>query len=247
MACATIPAGAGGVVWSPSGEPPRETLSEGQHYIGPFATVQVYDLRSQERNEDLVGLTADGAPVEAGASVVTFHLVPGELPQLDRQVGPDYYPIVVAPLVKAQARRVLAHFRSSELLDSAKVRAAQQMLYDQLEPALRTMHIELDGVVFRRVIPASSGAYRAVLDTAAAEQAAQTARADIEAADQRADQRRVKALGVANGLDVVAPTLTPQSLDEARVRAWQRLLTSPSTSVLARPNGETPLLLEVPP
>ncbi|HUJ27478.1 MAG TPA: hypothetical protein VLW85_15745, partial [Myxococcales bacterium] len=72
-ACATVPAGAGGVVWSPSGDVPREALGEGQHFIGPFAAVQVYDLRAQERNEDLVGLTADGSPVEAGASVVTYH------------------------------------------------------------------------------------------------------------------------------------------------------------------------------
>ena len=247
MACATIPAGAGGVLWTASGDAPPEMLDEGQHFIGPFSTVQVYDLRAQERNEDLIGLTSDGAPVEAGASVVTFHLVPEELTQLDRQVGPDYYDTVVAPLVKAEARRVLAHFGSSELLDSVKVRAAQQMLFDLVEPALRPMHIELDGVVFRRVIPSSPGAYRAILDTAATEQAAQTARADIEAAYHRADQRRTTALGIANGFDLVAPTLTPQSLEEARIRAWQRLVTSPSTSVLTRPNGESPLLLEVPP
>ncbi|HUJ27407.1 MAG TPA: SPFH domain-containing protein, partial [Myxococcales bacterium] len=176
------------------------------------------------------------------------HLVAEELPQLDRQIGPDYYAIVIAPLVKAEARRVLAHYRASELLDSARVRAAQQQLFDLLEPALRTVHVALDGVVFRRVVPASPAAVRSIVDTASAEQAAAlTARADIEAAYARADQRRAEALGIAAGLNLVAPTLTPQSLEEARVRAWQRLLTSPSTSVLTRPGGESPLLLEVSP
>jgi len=245
-ACATIPAGAGGVVWTASDGVQPSPLSEGQHYIGPSASVDIYDLRAQERNEDLVGLTADGAPVEAGASVVTFHLLASELPALDREIGPDYYAIVVSPLVRAEARRVLAHFRSAELT-SAGIRRAQEALRETLAPALRPMHVVLDGIVFRRVIPTSPGAYQAILETASSEQAALTARAEIEAAYQRADRRREEARGVAVGLELVAPTLTRESLEDARRRAWERLITSPSTSVLLRPGGESSLLLEVPP
>ena len=246
LGCATVPPGAGGVLWTASGGISPEPLAEGQHFVGLTGAVDVYDLRAQERNEDLFGLGADGAPIEAGASVVTFHLVAAELPALDREVGPAYYQTVVAPLVRATARRVLARLRSSEL-DTAHIRAAQAQLRDLLAPALRPLHVVIDDVVFRRVIPTSPLAYASVLETGQAEQAAIQARADIEAAYARAEQRRAEAHGVAGQLDTVGPSLTPQSLDEARLRARERLLTSPSTSVLVRPDGESPLLLEVPP
>lgn len=240
-ACAAIPPGAAGVVWT-SGE----TLGEGEHFVGPFAMVDVYDLRAQERNEDLVGLTADGAAVEAGASVVTFHLMPGELADLDHRLGPAYYDTVVSPVVRAMARRVLARYTAAEL-DSHGIRRAQDALMALLVPALRPMHIWIDGVVFRRVIFTDPRARQAVLDTSAAEQAAITARADIDAAAQRAARLREQARGVAGAHLLVAPSLTPESLEDARRRAWERLVSSPSTSVLVRPGGESPLLLEMPP
>ena len=245
-ACATIPPGAAGVVWRPGGGVEPQTLGEGQHVVGPLSSVDVYDLRAQERDEDLVGLTADGAPVEAGASVVTFHLVAEELAQLDRQLGPRYYETVVSPVVRAMARRVLARYRAAEL-DSAGIRRAQDGLMALLVPALRPMHIAVDGVVFRRVLFTSPGAYAAVLDTARSEQAAIAARTDIEGAAERARRWREQALGIAAAHALVAPSLSPESLEEARRRAWDRLVTSPSTSVLVRPEGESPLLLEVPP
>lgn len=244
--CASVPAGAGGVLWSSSDGISAEPLAEGQHFIGLFSSVHLYDLRAQEHDEDLVGLSEDGAPLEAGASVVTLHLAPLELPALDREVGPDYYSTVISPLVRAMARRVLAHYRVVDL-DTAGIRRAQDQLRGLLAPALRPLHIILDGVVFRRVLPTSKLAYGAVLATSQAEQDSIEARANVEAARQRAEQRREEARGIAQGFEVVSPTLTRESLEDARLRAWQRLVTSPSTSVLVRPSGETPLLLEMPP
>ena len=246
LGCATVPAGAGGVLWTPGSGVSPEPLGEGQHFIGPFADLEVYDLRAQEHGEDLVGLSAEGAPLEASASVVTLHLVAAELPALDRQIGPDYYQIVVAPLIRSGARRVLSRYLVSDL-DSAAIRRAQAELAALVAPALRTLHIVLDGVVFRRVISTAPAAYAAVLATSQAEQVAMQARADIEAAAQRAEERREQGRGLAAGLDIVAPTLTRESLAEAQNRAWQRLILSPSTSVVVRPQGETPLLLEVHP
>ena len=246
LGCATVPPGAGGVLWSPGSGVQPEPLGEGQHFIGFGAAVDVYDLRAQERNEDLVGVTADGAPVEAGASVVTFHLVAQELPALDREIGPAYYPTVIAPLVRATARRILSRLTSAELT-TTNIRAAQEWMRELLVPALRPMHIVLDDVVFRRVTLTSKAAYAAVLETGELEQAAIEARADIAAAYTRAEERRARAQGIAAQMSTVAPSLTRQSLEEARIRARERLLTSPSTSVLVRPGGESPLLLEIPP
>jgi hypothetical protein len=241
-ACATVPAGQGGVVWNSAGVQP-EPLSEGLHFVGPVARVQLYDLRAQERSETLQGLSADGAAVEASASVVTFHVDAGDLPALERQLGPAYYQQAVAPLVRAGARRILSRFRVSEL-DSAGVRRAQAELEALLIPALQKLHVVLDGVAFKRVLPLSQPAYQAVLDTGAAEQDALTAATRVQLARQRAEALREEAHGLASGNDIVAPTLSKASLDDSRQRAWESLLQAPGTRVLVT---DQKLLMEVPP
>jgi len=45
-------------------------------------------LRDQEHDEDLVGITSDGLPVEARTSLVTFAIALGELVALEREIGP---------------------------------------------------------------------------------------------------------------------------------------------------------------
>src|SRR5512147_1748036 len=92
-ACATVPPGQAGIVLGHDGVAPRP-LAEGVSFIGPLAAVELYDLREEQRREDMVALSADGMMLEADASVLTFRPVPSELVQLAREVGPDYYDVL---------------------------------------------------------------------------------------------------------------------------------------------------------
>jgi regulator of protease activity HflC (stomatin/prohibitin superfamily) len=74
-ACATVPAGDAGVVLRADGVDPVP-LGEGAHWVSPWTRVDLYDLRVDEHNEDLGAVTADGARVEARASILTFHAAP---------------------------------------------------------------------------------------------------------------------------------------------------------------------------
>jgi hypothetical protein len=87
-ACATVPSGGAGVVLGIRGVEP-EPLGEGIHFVGPLAAVEPYELRAQERNEDLEALSADGMVMDARASVMTFHPAQGEVVALAREIGPD--------------------------------------------------------------------------------------------------------------------------------------------------------------
>ena len=241
-ACATVPSGAGGVLWTPGGVS-NEPVPEGQHFIGPLAKLQLYDLRRQEKNEDLVGITADGALVEAGASVVTFHLRAEDLVAVDRELGPDYYANVISPVVRAAARRVLSRYRLSEL-DTPGVRRAQGELGRLLAERLSSLHVVIDDVVFRHVLPRSQALDAAVLDTGRLEQEALAASTSLlELAARDGDARRELAVGIAARNKSIAPTLTPRVLLDARREASQRLIESPSTQVLFP--SALPLSLEV--
>src|SRR5215471_6954450 len=168
-ACATIPSGHAGVLLTSSGVA-SAPLGEGAHLVGPLASVDVYDLRAQERGEDLVALSADGAMLEARASVLTFHPAPTELVALARDVGPDYYEILVRPVVRSTVRRVLAGLRADEL-DIPNVLRAEREITRITAERLNPHHIVFDAISLRTLgLPPSSDAYHAVEETAVAEQ-----------------------------------------------------------------------------
>jgi regulator of protease activity HflC (stomatin/prohibitin superfamily) len=244
-ACATVPAGHAGVLLRASGVAP-EPLAEGAHFVGPLARVDLYDLRAGHQSEDLVALAADGAELEARASVLTFHPAPGELVALAREVGPDYYGVLIRPVVRSAVRRVLAGLRADQL-DMPGVARAEREITRITAERLRPCHIVFDAIDLRTLAlsPASAG-YHAVVETSVAEQQALAARNLVELARRRADERRVDARGIAASHVLLAPTLTPQTLDDGATRAWTQLLTARSTTVQVVPS-DLSTMLEVSP
>jgi regulator of protease activity HflC (stomatin/prohibitin superfamily) len=244
-ACATIPSGHGGVLLGASGVA-RDPLAEGAYFVGPLAAVELYDLRAQEQNEDLDALSADGAKLEARASVLTFHPALGELVALAREVGPDYYRIVVRPVVRSTLRRVLAALRADEL-DTPGITRVEREVTALTAGRLRSHHIVFDAISLRTLgIAPSSAGYRATLETGVKEQEALAARQLPELARQQREERRAEARGIARSHALIAPTITPELLLDSENRAWARLLAAPSTHIEVHATAQ-PCILEVQP
>jgi len=244
-ACVTVPSGHLGVLLRQGGVA-REPIGEGVHVIGPLAHADIYDLRGQEHHEYLAALSADGATLEARASVLTFRPEAGELVALAREIGPTYYQVIVQPIVRSTVRRVLASRRLDEL-DTAGILSAQATITKIAAERARPYHIIIEGVDLRTlaVLP-SSPAYRVVVETSVTEQAVLAARKRVELIRHWADARREAARGVAESHAVLAPTLTPETLTESANRAWTNLVTAPSSYVEVRAS-RTPYLVEVAP
>ena len=244
-ACATIPQGHVGVLLKPSGVA-AIPLGEGVHVVNPFARVELYDLRVDQHNEDLVAISADGATLDARASILTFHAAPGEVVALAREVGPRYYAIVVLPIVSSTVRLVLAGLRADQLNTPGIIRAQAEVTRLAAQ-RLRAFHIIVDSVNLRTLgLLFTSDAYAAVVDTGVEEQNVFLARQRIVLARQRADNRREEARGITGAHAIVAPGLTPAILEDGATRAWETLLTSPSTAVEVHAS-EGPRISEVEP
>jgi regulator of protease activity HflC (stomatin/prohibitin superfamily) len=244
-ACATVPSGHSGVLLRTSGVDP-ELLREGVNFIGPLAGVETYDLRAQEQSEDLDALSADGVMLVAHASVMTFHPVPAEVVALAREVGPDYYQVLVRPVVRSTLRRVLAAFRA-DALDTPGISRTEREVTEATARRLRPYHIVFDSISLRtlRIAPTSES-YQAILATAVKEQEAIAARQLPELARQEAEERRSTARGIAEAHALIAPTITPEILTDSENRAWARILTAASTHVEVRPHAQ-PYILEIEP
>jgi hypothetical protein len=214
--------------------------------MGPFASSEDYDLRARETSEDLRAISRDGAELEARASVLTFRPAPAEIVALAREVGPNYYDVLVKPVVRSVLRRVLGGIRADGLDTSAIIQAERDVTAIAAQ-RLRPRHILFDAINLRtlRIAP-GSGAYRAVLETGVKEQEALAARQLPELARRGAAARAAEAAGIAHSHTLIAPTLTPEVLEEAANRAWTNLLTARGTRVEAR-SGSEPYLLEVEP
>jgi regulator of protease activity HflC (stomatin/prohibitin superfamily) len=244
-ACATVPAGHAAVLLRASGVS-RGPLSDGEHFIGPLGVVETYDLQAQEQSEDLDALSADGMMLEAHASILTFHPLPEEVVALAREVGPDYYRVLVSPVVRSTLRRVLAALRADEL-DTPGIGRAEAQVTDDTARCLRPYHIVFDSITLRtlRIAPLSES-YQAVLETGMKEQEAISARQLPELARQHAEEFRSEARGIAESHELIAPTITPKNLTDLANQAWSKLLTAASTNVEVRPNAQ-PYVLEVEP
>jgi regulator of protease activity HflC (stomatin/prohibitin superfamily) len=217
------------------------------HLIGPLARAEVYDLRGQEHREFLAALSADGAMLEARASVLTFRPVAGEVVALAREIGPSYYQVIVQPVVRSTVRRVLASRRLDELDTTAGILSAQNEITRIAAARVRPYHINLEGVDLRTLgmVP-SSPAYRVIVETSVTEQEMLAARKRVALVRNWADARREASRGVAGSHAELAPTLNPETLRESANRAWTNLVTAPSSYVEVRASGN-PCLVEVAP
>ncbi len=242
--CATVPAGHGGVVTSPFSGVQREPLTEGVTFTG-FSQVEIYDLRAQEQTEDLRGVAADGAPVQANASVVTWHIVPSELVEFARHIGADAYPRIVRPIVQSAVRRVVARYGGFQLMDARNLPAIQGAITELAQQHTRGMHLAIDGVLIRSVVVASAPLYERIVATSTEEQRVLSMPHEIEITRARGEQLRERGRAAVAAHELEAPTLTPEALQHSADDAWSALATSPGTTVLVAPDA--PYVLEVAP
>ena len=228
---------------TPSGR--VDVLGEGVHAVLPLSRVELYDLRAQERDEDLVGLTSDGVPVQARTSLVTYSIAPGELVALERELGRSYYDVAIRPLVRSTVRRVLAGYRADQL-DAATIVEAQGKITQLAAARLRPFHILLDSIDLRTLaVLMSAASYRTVLDVGVLEQELLARPQRVEIERQRGDERRERARSLAAAHDRVAPTLTASVLADDAMRASAALMSSPTTRVIVD-DGTHPVAAEVP-
>src|ERR1700741_561921 len=101
----TVDSGRGGVLWTLFGGTQDAVFGEGVHLVAPWNRFTRYDVRTQDRKEVLHLLSANGLSVNLEASI-RFRPRREELARLHAEIGPDYYDVIVAPVVRSEARKV---------------------------------------------------------------------------------------------------------------------------------------------
>jgi len=243
-ACTTVPSGQGAVVLGPSGVHP-EPLHEGVSPIPWFGEVSLYDLRQQQLTVRFNAITNDGGLVTASASLVTYRIIPEELVPLAREVGPQYAQVLVRPEAEAAVRLVMAGLVADEL-DTEHLLAAQAEVTRRAAARLRPYHILLESVDLRTLQVVAPLASAQVGRALVLEQQLLAAPRQLEVARRKADALREEAQGLSDQFEAIAWSLSSQTLEDRRRRAWDALLRAPSSSVLLKVAG-APSIVEVSP
>jgi regulator of protease activity HflC (stomatin/prohibitin superfamily) len=209
-----------------------------------LSSVDAFNLRNQQKTEDLAAIAADGAPLAVRASTIGYHLAREELSALDREVGPDYYAQVLDPIVRSTVRRVLAQYSSFEI-GSDVIKHAQNEITAIAARRARPFHIIVDMVDLRSLaVVLSRKSYTVVVDTSVIQQEVDAEPDRTAIARQRASQRRIEARGIAAANEAVIGTLTPEVLADRSVRAWGALLDT--SSVVIVPDNSSTVVEEAP-
>ncbi|MGO9831084.1 MAG: prohibitin family protein [Myxococcaceae bacterium] len=244
--CVTVGPGQAGVLWKAGGGTQKESYGEGEYMVWIQNHMYVYDLRVMSNDEKLNVIANNGLSISLDATV-RYRIAPNEVVALQEEIGPDYYNIILEPLVRSDARRVVGRYSPEEIY-STKRDVVEREIREQLVSRAAGKHLIIEAVLIRNVeLPP---AIRQAIDQKlAAEQEVLKMQYVLDITKATADQRRVEAQGIADYNRTVSSSLSPSILEFERILQLEKLAASGNakTVVLGPGAGSTPVLLSAPP
>jgi regulator of protease activity HflC (stomatin/prohibitin superfamily) len=253
----TVQAGEVGVLWTTDGVKDK-VYPEGLYTVGFWDKPAIYSRRSQEREEQLDVLAANGLRIALDTSI-RYHIIPEEAVTLDRELGTNFYSILIGPTLRSQARRVVGRYQPEEIY-STKREVIEREVREGIEKVIQGRHVVLEAVLIRNVtLP--NAIEMAINNKLEAEQQSLKMKYVIEKSRQEADQRlieekasaerqTIQAEADANAKRTLAKAtddantlmqahLTDAILKWQKIQALEELAKSPNAKVLFMGGGDS--------
>jgi len=234
--CPVVDSGHQGIVFETlSGGTSRKMLSEGMHLMPIWNGIIPYDLRVRELKEQLSVLSNNGLAIRVDASV-RYRPKGEELYELQTQIGPNYAEIVVAPIVRSEARKVFGRYAPEEIY-STKREEIERQIYEEVLKALGGKHVIVEAVLVRDVeLP--EAIKNAIADKLAEEQRSQKMRFTLDKERQEAMRKQIEAEGINKYQAIVRQGLTAEYLQYKGIEATQKLAESTNAKVVIVGGGK---------
>jgi regulator of protease activity HflC (stomatin/prohibitin superfamily) len=172
--------------------------------------VQTYTMAAtfaegEPKGDDAIEtLTKDGQIVKMDLSV-RFHIDPTRLPNLHREIGPDYINKVVRPEIRNQIRLAVSAYPVTEVY-TEKRQEIQFQTQDNLKRKFRASYLILDEVLIRN-IRFSTEFEKAIEQKQIAQQEAQRMQYVLDKERQEKDRKIIEAQGEAESIRLKAQVL----------------------------------------
>jgi regulator of protease activity HflC (stomatin/prohibitin superfamily) len=231
--CAKVESGHGGVLWTAWSGTQEDKYPEGWYFVAPWNKMYTYNVRTQDKREDLHVLAENGLSIKLETSV-RYRAKSDELYKLHTTVGPDYYEVILAPAIRSVAREVGGRY-TPEQIYSTKRGAVEQEVFELTKKSIEDRPVELEAI---RNVDLPAKLKNAINEKLEEEQRALKMEFTLQREQQEAERKRIEAEGVAKRNRIITESITDALLRYKGVEVTEALSTSTNAKVVIIGSGK---------
>ncbi|MBW1873071.1 MAG: prohibitin family protein [Deltaproteobacteria bacterium] len=219
-----------------------DNFVEGWYFVAPWNKMFTYNVRTQDKPEQLHVLANNGLSIGLETSV-RYRADPTKLSELHTTLGPDYYNVVMAPALRSEARKVGGRYTPEEIY-STKRAEVEKEIFEEVKNSLEGRPIILEAILVRNVdLP--DKLKRAINDKLEEEQRALKMRFTLNRATEEAKRKEIEAKGIADRNRIITESITDKLLRYEGIQATERLAISNNAKIVVIGSGKDgmPLIL----
>ncbi|MCY4170102.1 MAG: prohibitin family protein [Bacteroidetes bacterium] len=239
----TLVSGQAGVKYSPFGGTDLEnTYGEGLKIHAPWVSVIKYDVRVQERLENMEALSSNGLSIGTDISV-RWRPQSETLPLLHVNYGVDYFRKLIGPELRSVVREVIGQFTPEELYSTRRTEL-QDQIFSLVRESVQGENVVIEAILIRDVrLP--DQIRNAIENKLKEEQEAERYEFTIEKERLEAERKRIEAEGQATYQQIITASLSSQFLRFKGIEATEQLANSPNSKTVIVGGGDDglPLIL----
>ena len=253
--CAKVDAGHGGVLWTAWSGTQEDTYTEGWYFVAPWNKMITYNVRLQDRAEDLHVLANNGLSIRLETSV-RYRVNLKTLPILHQKVGEDYYEVLIAPSVRSAARKVVGRYTPEQIYSTKReeveheaLTAVVENLKDAISKKLEGESVEEDPIQIKAILVRNvdlpEKLKRAINDKLEEEQRSLKMKFTLSRERQEAERKEIEANGIAKRNRIITESITDRLLSYEGIQATERLSNSTNSKIVVIGSGKhgLPLIL----
>lgn len=237
VGCGTkIPSGHRGVFYATfdGGTEMGKVYDEGFNWHLAWNKMIVYQIQIQERKENLVVLSSDGATIRMDVSIL-FRPETDRLDSLQVTIGENYYDVRVAPSIRGIARGIAGRYKPEEIYSTKREQLTSE-IENTLINEMGREYIVIEKVLIRDVLIPDEIS-KAINFKLTADQEAQRMKFTIEKEKLEADRKRIEAKGIADFQQIVSAGITESLLKWKGIEATLKVAESNNTKVVIIGSG----------
>jgi regulator of protease activity HflC (stomatin/prohibitin superfamily) len=233
--CSMVKPGSNGMMYSASkkGLKSDKVYEDGAVWHWPWNKVVTYNLQWQSYQEEISVLTADELHITVTVSL-TIRPMLSQLPNLELEVGQNYYASIVKPSFYTVSRSVFAQFDHNSI--SPKSPEIERDILDGVKKKAKGKYLEFDNVSIDHIMY-SPLVTEAVDQKLAVKQEIEQKDFEMEIAEKEAEIQRIRARGQRDAQQIIDSGLTTLYLQYKALDVQDKLSKSENAKFFFVPVG----------
>lgn len=218
------------------------TYGEGIHFIYPWNSMTVYNVRVQKVEREFEVLSVNGLKIQV-QTTMRYRPYYDNLPELHKNVGPDYVERIVIPEVAATIRQIFGQYLPEEIYASKRFiiqNTVQNAIFEVSE-----RFVELDELLITK-ITLPDQIVQAIENKLEREQIALGYEYRLLSENLEAERKRIEAGGIRDFQNIISEGITENYLRFRGIEATLELARSNNSKVVVIGGGQDglPIILD---